>query len=614
VSEVNSAGSSGSMLAAVRKMLRLLDGRERRNFYIVLTLALLASLVEMVGVASILPFLAVLADPGTIETNAFLSTLYTWLGFSTTSGFLVFLGFGVLGFVVLSLVVRLAAVFAIARFSNRRAFSISSQLVENYLRQPYTWFLQRNSADLGNIVLLEVDRAVTGALIPAMRLLAHSAVVIGLLVLLLMIEPMIALLAGAVFGGSYVIIFLLARRTLSRIGDVILLANHERFKIVGEALRGIKDVRIRGSEEAFLHQFRVPARRLADARSVGMVIGESPRYILETLAIGGTVVLILVLLRGDTTTLLAILPTLGVFAFAGIRMFPALQGMYREFSQLKVHVPVVDAVYADMMETRANALAWPEAPTGPGLRLADRLELESVSYAYPAAERPALLDLDLAIEARSTIGIVGGTGAGKTTLVDLVLGLLRPRSGVIKIDGVALSPENVRAWQRNIGYVPQQIFLTDDTVAANIAFGTPVEMIDMTAVERAARVAELHDFVVNNLPRGYLTEVGEGGVRLSGGQRQRIGIARALYRDPDVLILDEATSALDNLTERAVMDAVHNLGHAKTIIMIAHRLSTVRACDTIIMMEGGKIVACGSYDELLGTSQKFRAMAGAVAS
>ena len=602
------------MVGAVRKMLRLLDGRERRNFYIVMMLALLASLVEMVGVASILPFLAVLADPATIETNTFLSTLYTWLGFSTTSGFLAFLGVGVLGLVTFSLVVRLAAIFAIARFSNRRSFSISSQLVENYLRQPYTWFLQRNSSDLGNIVLVEVDRAVGGALIPAMRLLAHATVVVALLVLLLMIEPMIALLAGAVFGGSYVIIFLFSRRTLSSIGNVVLRANHERFKIIGEALRGIKDVRIRGSEEAFLHQFRIPARRLANARSVAMVIAEMPRYILETLAIGGMVVLILVLLRGDATTLLGILPTLGVFAFAGIRMFPALQGIYREFSQLKVHVPVVDAVYADMMETRANAMDWADVPAGGGLRLADRLELEKVSYAYPAAERPSLVDLDLTIEARSTIGIVGGTGAGKTTLVDLVLGLLRLQSGAIKIDGVALTAENLRAWQRNIGYVPQQIFLTDDTVAANIAFGTPADRIDMAAVERAAKVAELHDFVLSQLPEKYLTKVGESGVRLSGGQRQRIGIARALYRDPDVLILDEATSALDNLTERAVMDAVHNLGHAKTIVMIAHRLSTVRACDEIIMMEGGKIVARGSYDELLGTSQKFRAMAGAVAS
>ena len=232
-------------------------------------------------------------------------------------------------------------------------------------------------------------------------------------------------------------------------------------------------------------------------------------------------------------------------------------------------------------------------------------------YAYPQAERPAVQGMSLAIPARSTVGIVGGTGAGKTTTVDIMLGLLMPDRGTLSVDGIPISHENLRAWQRSIGYVPQQIFLADDTVAANIAFGRAAADIDQAAVERAARIAELHDFVMRELPDGYATKVGERGVRLSGGQRQRIGIARALYHDPDVLILDEATSALDNLTERAVMDAVHNLGHAKTIVMIAHRLSTVRECDTIFMLEGGRVVAEGSYDELIASNRQFRALAGA---
>jgi ABC-type multidrug transport system fused ATPase/permease subunit len=219
--------------------------------------------------------------------------------------------------------------------------------------------------------------------------------------------------------------------------------------------------------------------------------------------------------------------------------------------------------------------------------------------------------MSLAIPARSTVGIVGGTGAGKTTTVDIMLGLLVPDRGTLSVDGVAITPGTMRAWQRSIGYVPQQIFLSDDTVAANIAFGLKADDIDHAAVEQAARIAELHDFVMRELPNGYATRVGERGVRLSGGQRQRIGIARALYHDPDVLILDEATSALDNLTERAVMDAVHNLGRAKTIVMIAHRLSTVRECDTIFMLEGGRVVAEGSYDDLIESNRQFRALAGA---
>jgi ABC-type multidrug transport system fused ATPase/permease subunit len=270
--------------------------------------------------------------------------------------------------------------------------------------------------------------------------------------------------------------------------------------------------------------------------------------------------------------------------------------------------PALDALHTDLTTTSAPPAA---APAPAPLRLRDRLVLRDVRYSYPGAERPALAGLDLAIGANTTVGLVGSTGAGKTTAVDVVLGLLEPDGGALEVDGVTIDAANRRAWQRALGYVPQQIFLTDDSVAANIALGVPPAEIDTAAVERAARIAELHDFVTGELPQGYATAIGERGVRLSGGQRQRIGIARALYHDPDVLILDEATSALDNRTERAVMDAVHNLGRAKTIVMIAHRLSTVRDCDTIFVLEQGRCVAAGHYDELLDRSRSFRELAQA---
>jgi ATP-binding cassette, subfamily B, bacterial PglK len=597
------------MLETVRKILELLNPRERRNFYLLTGLALVAGLFEMVGVALILPFLAVVTDPEVVHTNVILSSIYTTLGFTSNRGFLVFLGLAVLGFVVFSLFVRLASIFTIARFSNMRAYSLSRQLVANYLHQPYAWFLNRNSASLGTVILSLVDQVVQGGLIPVMRIFAHLAVVMALLVLLVLVEPVVALLSAAVFGGSYIAIFLFARRTLIRLGRVMLESDHARYKVTHESMTGIKDVKVRGLENVFLQQFQDPSRRMASARSLALVIAEMPRYLLETVAIGGTVVFILVLLTWQGATLLEILPMLGVFAVAGVRMFPALQGLYREVGTLKVTQPIIDELHADMMSTRGTAARQTRGQEG-SLPLHTRLELDHVSYAYPNSEQSALADLSLDIDARHTVGIVGGTGAGKTTLIDIILGLLSPQAGEIRVDGVAVTPENLRAWQRNIGYVPQQIFLTDDTVTANIAFGIPPDEVDMAAVERAARVAELHDFVTSELPLGYQTTVGEQGVRLSGGQRQRIGIARALYHDPDVLILDEATSALDNLTERAVMDAVHNLGNAKTIIMIAHRLTTVRNCDKILMMEGGRIVGTGSYDELLGENQKFQAMVG----
>jgi ABC-type multidrug transport system fused ATPase/permease subunit len=306
-----------------------------------------------------------------------------------------------------------------------------------------------------------------------------------------------------------------------------------------------------------------------------------------------------------------VVPVLAVYAFASLRIFPALQRIYVSMTQMRFSKPTLDKLHEDMKAAEANARALPPVERGAVVRLTEALTLEDIHYAYPQAERPAVRGLSLTIPARSTVGIVGGTGAGKTTTVDIILGLLLPQKGRFAVDGLPITAANLRAWQQSVGYVPQQIFLTDDTIAANIAFGREPKDIDRAAVERAARTAELHDFVMRELPQGYDTRVGERGVRLSGGQRQRIGIARALYHDPDVLILDEATSALDNLTERAVMDAVHNLGHAKTIVMIAHRLSTVRGCDTIFMLEHGRVVAQGSYDALIETNRQFRALAGA---
>jgi ABC-type multidrug transport system fused ATPase/permease subunit len=306
-----------------------------------------------------------------------------------------------------------------------------------------------------------------------------------------------------------------------------------------------------------------------------------------------------------------VIPTLGIFAFSVLRLLPSLQQVYASLASIRSGTAVLDHIHEDytpildQLAPQPAAAATLVAP----LALTSALELKGLDYAYSAAGRPAVRGIDIRIPARTTIGIVGGTGAGKTTLIDLILGLLTPQAGEIVVDGVAITEANLRAWQRSLGYVPQSIYLTDDTIARNIAFGVPADRIDMQAVERAARIAALHDFVVQDLPKGYETLVGERGVRLSGGQRQRIGIARALYSDPSLLILDEATSALDNITERVVMEAVQNIRADKTIIIIAHRLTTVRQCDAIFLLEKGQVASVGTYDELVAQNETFRKMA-----
>jgi len=591
-----------------RMLMDLLLPRERRSFYLLVVVMLLVGIFETAGIASILPFMAVLAEPARIEHSQHLAAIYHGLGFTTVEGFLVLLGLATFTMTMIGIVMHILSIYTISRFTTQCSYMLSCQLLQGYLNQPYSWFLNRHSADLGKAVLSEVDNVVSQSFVPAMTLLSNLVIALFIAAFLIALQPWVALGTAAVLVICYAAIFMVARKYLTRFGQIRFAANAERYKIAQEATAGIKDVKLLGLEARYVRRFQIPARRLARVSATRSVIATAPRYLLQGVAFGGMLLIILGMLLAQSASLGSILPVLAVYAFAGLRLLPAVQQVYQEVTSLRYNQPALLSLHKDIMEIRERA-ARPVAVSREPVRLNDRLELVDVHFSYPLAERKALQGLSLSIPARTTVGIVGGTGAGKTTAVDLMLGLLEMQEGTLAVDGAPITPRNVRAWQNTIGYVPQVIFLTDDSVAANIAFGLPPDQIDRAAVERAARVAEIHNFVMEELPKGYDTMVGERGIRLSGGQRQRIGIARALYHDPDVLIMDEATSALDNLTERAVMDAVHNLGHAKTIILIAHRLTTVQNSDTIFMLEQGRLIAQGSYDELLDTSRKFRAMA-----
>ncbi|TDY02675.1 ABC transporter ATP-binding protein [Thiohalophilus thiocyanatoxydans] len=599
------------MLDTYRKIRDLLDARERRNAVLLFGMMLVMGLLDVIGVASIMPFISVVSNPEVVETNLYLNAVYTSLGFTSTDTFLLFLGGVVFVLVVGSLIFKALTHWAMARFTHMRNYTISIRLLRGYLGRPYSFFLNRHSADLGKSILSEVQQVISVVLLPAVNLLAHGIVAFFLIALVVMVNPMVAMVAVLVLGGVYGLIYGVLRRYIGRIGAERVKANQERFQIAQEALGGIKDVKVLGLENGYIRGFAGPASRFARVQAINQIINQVPRFALEALVLGGMLVLLLVLLAVEEGELGNVLPLITLYAFAGMRLMPALQQIYGALAKLRFGQPALEALHRDLVETEqvgALPTARVRTETEEVLSLKERITLDGIVYTYPQAEQPALNHLSLTIPARTTVGLVGSTGAGKTTAVDLILGLLEPQQGHLKIDDQPISGEELRAWQRNIGYVPQSIFLTDDTVAANIAFGLPPERIDPVAVENAARIAELHNFVVSEMPQGYDTVVGERGVRLSGGQRQRIGIARALYHDPEVLVFDEATSALDNLTERAVMDAVHNLGHRKTIIMIAHRLSTVRQCEQIYLLQGGEVIAHGSYEQLIDENQIFREM------
>lgn len=596
------------MIETYRKLFALLEPRERWRFVVLMVCLIVAALADLVGLSAVLGLLNVLSDPARLPGLPVIGPVLSRIAGGDIFTGQIVLTLAVIGVIVVSVIVRALGTYAMIRYAEMRGYSIACRLLGAYLRQPYVWFLNRNTASISKSVLSETSQLVSRVLTPALRMLANAFTVVLILAFLTKVDPLIAPVAGGVIGGGYALIYLRLRRRLLDLGRRMLAANSDRFRIAQEATAGIKEVKLLSLEESYVRRFEASARRLARASALDKAFSDLPRFALEALTFAAMMGLVLLLLLRNDGNLAATIPLLGITAFATLRLLPALQQIYFSFASLRTGRAVLDHIHADYTAARAVRVASPGALPLPFDRM---LEFDAVAFSYPAAARPALNGMSLTIPARSTVGIVGSTGAGKTTFVDLVLGLLEPDAGEIRVDGIAISLETRRAWQRSVGYVPQAIYLTDDTVAANIAFGIPPEAIDHAAVERAARIAALHDFVVQDLPQGYATVVGERGVRLSGGQRQRIGIARALYRDPVLLVMDEATSALDNLTERAVMEAVANMRGNRTIILIAHRLSTVQNCDTIFLMEKGALVASGTYDELVEANETFRRMATA---
>ena len=594
------------MIRTYRMIWQILTARERQRYLILFALSIVMALFEVAGVAVILPFLQIISDPSHLHTSGVFIWFQRVTGIEGDQNMIIATGIIVFLIILIGMMVRAVASYAEIRFGLMRAYSIGRRLLNGYLQQPYVFFLSRNSADFGQNLLSEVDLVIRESVLPAVLLVSSTLVTLLITGFLFVMQPYVALGATVLLASVYTGVYRSLRGLLSRIGAARFVANRDRFHVVNEAMGGIKELKLMGLEAEFLQRFSGPAHDMAQQQTLGLVIGRLPRFALETVLYGGFILMVLIMVVTENAALDDALPTFGLIGMAGMKLFPALQSIYSNLSSIRYSTEALEKLHQSV-----TSLADPveQDLSAPPLKLERNLQLRNLAFRYPGAELPSLNGLTLDITARTTIGIVGGTGAGKTTLIDLILGLLRPDGGQILVDGHEVTAGRVRAWQKSLGYVPQAIFLSDESVAGNIAFGVEPAQIDHAAVERAARIANLHDFVTRELPQGYATLVGERGVRLSGGQRQRIGIARALYHNPDVLILDEATSALDNLTEKAVMDAVHNLGHAKTVIMIAHRLTTVRECDTIYLLGGGKVEAFGTYDQLISENASFRKLA-----
>jgi ABC-type multidrug transport system fused ATPase/permease subunit len=606
---VKSKRSSAALTTLLARLWHHLSSQRRRQFLMVVGLMLVGALAEVVSLGAVLPFLGILTAPQAVFNYRIVARLAHAWGITTPAQLLLPLTVAFAAIALLAGGIRLLLLWVSTRFIFATGADLSIEVYRRTLYQPYSVHVARNSSEVISGITNKVSGTVLGVLLPLMTLMSSIMLLVMVPVALIAIDPMVALVASAGFGASYALISGFSRRRLELNSRRIADEQTRVVKALQEGLGGIRDVLLDGSQPVYCEVYRRADQMLRRAQGDNVFIAQSPRSSMEALGM----VLISVLAFGLSRSshgIATTLPVLGALALGAQRLLPALQQGYGAWASI-----------AGSQASLADTVALIDQPLPPELievvpaplPLRETIRFKAVRFRY-TSDGPWVLDgLDLTIPKGARVGLVGGTGAGKSTTLDLLMGLLAPTEGAVLVDGQAIVGTRVRAWQRSIAHVPQSIYLADTTFAENIAFGIPRAAIDMQRVQHAARQAQIAEYI-ESCPEGYQTYVGERGIRLSGGQRQRIGIARALYKRATVLVLDEATSALDNATERTVMEAIEGLDRDLTILLIAHRLTTVRRCDTIAELEHGRVVAQAPYDELLQCSSSFRRMAHAVKS
>jgi ATP-binding cassette, subfamily B, bacterial PglK len=585
----------------------VLTPQQRRRVVGAQFLAIAMAFSTIAGIASIAPFFSVLGNPQMIDKSPILHWLFVHCGFSGRRSFEVGLGLAFVALVLVANLINALGTFVMVRLAWSIGADLQSTLFGEYLRRPYAFHARTHSAVLFNNIIHETNRATNEVLQNTFLLVANVITGFFIITTAVLLNPLVAAAMIAVLAGGYVLIYLSVRKRLSNAGEAQSYFYIEQTKIVNESLAAIKEILVLRIQSFFNSRFESSSRAFGLAASRTQVIGQSPRHVMECVAVAGLVIVALLAAGRDE----GIGPWLGKLTFLGFaayRLLPILQQTFAAIVRIRADRAGFASVAPDLRRARETRHADPVAISSWKAYPQREIRLREVSFRYEADRPLAVSGVSLSIPARKAVGLVGVNGSGKTTLVDVIAGLLAPESGRLEIDGIAVDDGNRAAWQSRIAYVPQNIVLLDTTIGQNVALGISASAIDKERLAEAARLAQLDEFI-SALPNGMNHAVGERGVKLSGGQRQRIGIARALYSDASVLILDEATNALDGLTEQELMATIMRLRGRYTVILIAHRLSAVRACDVIFELEGGKVTGSGTYDGMLGTSRIFRQLA-----
>jgi ATP-binding cassette, subfamily B, bacterial PglK len=594
------------MLSRLKKLFFLIGKTGRIKFFVLLALLIINSLLETLGVGALPIFIVIISKPDIIMQHRWAAPIVELFHINTSQGLMswgfVFLaGLFVMKNAFLSLVIYIKA-----RMISNEQIRLGNRLFKVYMKARYSFFLNRNSVDLLDNVSNKTKIIILNVIMPLLQIIMDGLVLMMIVILLLKVEPVICLFTFTVLGTFSLLLIRITNNKNRSYGKEGQQHRQKMNKIVLEGVSGIKDVKVLGREKSFLERYNFSAVRTGISLRYNQIINQLQKPFMETIAVIGMLFIpLMMMLMGRKAD--SIIPVLTLFGAAIVRLLPILKTIVSSYTDIRYNVFAIDPVFNDLKflemdvsyknEKVTDILPYP---------FSERIVFKNVSYQYPKGCAEAISDINISISKGSVIGLVGPSGAGKTTIVDILLGLLEPQQGRILVDGKDIN-EDVRRWQMNVSYIPQFIYLSDDTIRRNIAFGLPDDEIMESQIEKALVTAQLGP-LIQELPGGLDTFVGERGIRLSGGQRQRIGIARALYNNPQLLIMDEATSALDNITERFVIESIESLRHDRTIVMIAHRLTTVRNCEVIYLINKGRILEQGSYDYLLENSRTFKKM------
>jgi ABC-type multidrug transport system fused ATPase/permease subunit len=591
------------MMKELQKLFKIITKDEKKRLVWLLALMLIASVLEIASIGAIPAYISIISNGENISIPSQIANVLPPL---SNKELIIWSSICLVAIYLVKNIFSTLMLYLKANVTTNIQIRLSYDLLYKYYTAPYTFHLSRNSIDLFSKVYDEARIIVTSVLIPLLNIVMDMMFTLSIIIFLLIYDPFTSLIIFFCLGLTGYLFISFTKKKSTSLGRDLPTMRMLLNKSITEGMNGLKDSRILNREHIFLEQSGQLLNKTYHATKYVQFISTLTRPFIETIAIIAMVLIcVIAVLQGQTIG--TILPTLTLFAIAFIRLLPNINLLISGFVSIRNTLYTINPVYQDFKQLQEASVSIENDELCKALHLEKEIHIENLSYTYPGAEKKSLQLVDLTIRKGEAIGLIGSSGAGKTTLVDIILGLLEPQSGSIKIDGININ-DNIRSWQKNIGYIPQSIYLSDNTIRNNIAFGIKTEEIDDSKLWAAIEAAQLES-LIKELPQGLETEIGERGVRLSGGQRQRIGIARALYHNPQILIMDEATSALDNVTEKYVVEAIDKLKGNRTIITIAHRLSTVKNCDCLYMMKHGKIITKGSYNELLQKSEEFREMA-----